>query len=115
MLTRSVRRLFALFLVPAALACSGAQPTADSPTSGEHAIDPSAIDASVKPGTDFFLFANGAWYKKAQIPADRVFTGNDLKLVEEAEQRTRALLEEASKASAPAGSTLQRVGDAYAS
>src|SRR4051812_29026052 len=31
-------------------------------------LDPTNIDSSVKPGDDFFLYANGAWIKKTVIP-----------------------------------------------
>lgn len=34
-------------------------------------IDTSALDKTVKPGDDFFLYANGTWLKSAEIPADR--------------------------------------------
>jgi putative endopeptidase len=73
------------------------------------------MDRTVKPGQDFFLFANGAWYAKAEIPADRSFTGVDLRVEEEAEARTKQLLDAASLAKAEAGSDLQKMGDFYAS
>jgi putative endopeptidase len=76
-------------------------------------IDRSAIDTSVKPGADFFLHANGSWYAKAEIPADRPATGLWLKLTEQIEKRTTQLLEDA--AHAPAGSPQQKLGDFYAS
>ncbi len=45
--------------------------TRSPPTASGHSIDLAAMDRSVKPGDDFFLYANGAWYAKAEIPADR--------------------------------------------
>jgi predicted metalloendopeptidase len=30
------------------------------------------IDKSVRPGDNFFLYANGAWVQRTVIPADRV-------------------------------------------
>ncbi|HEX3086058.1 MAG TPA: hypothetical protein VHP99_16110, partial [Pyrinomonadaceae bacterium] len=33
-------------------------------------IDLAGIDKSIDPGDDFFGYANGAWSKAAQIPAD---------------------------------------------
>jgi putative endopeptidase len=35
----------------------------------------SYIDKSVKPGDDFYNFANGNWQETAQIPADRFSSG----------------------------------------
>ena len=69
----------------------------------------------MKPGTDFYLFANGTWYAKAEIPADRSSTGVFMRLTEEVEKRTKDLLEEAARSGAPAGSTAQKIGDYYAS
>ena len=34
-------------------------------------IDLSGMDKSVRPGDDFFAFANGSWFKSVSIPADR--------------------------------------------
>jgi putative endopeptidase len=38
---------------------------------GKWGVDLSARDLSVRPGDDFFSYANGAWYAKAVIPADQ--------------------------------------------
>ncbi len=106
---------------PASLgACAGVdrpqtQSTPSAPTAAGHSIDLTAMDRSVKPGDDFFLHANGAWYAKAQIAPDRALTGVSVRMTEEVERRTRGLLEEASSSGAQAGSTAQRIGDFYAS
>src|SRR5258708_2037061 len=34
-------------------------------------IDQSNFDTSVKPSDDFFLYANGGWIKRTEIPADQ--------------------------------------------
>ena len=34
-------------------------------------IDPAAMDRTVRPGDDFYAYANGTWMKTAEIPADR--------------------------------------------
>ena len=43
---------------------------------GTWGFDTAAMDKSVKPGDDFFMYANGNWYKTAQIPPDRASTGS---------------------------------------
>jgi predicted metalloendopeptidase len=73
------------------------------------------MDPGARPGADFFLYANGAWYKTAEIPADRSSTGVNLRVFEEVEQRTRGILEAATLAKDAAGSDTQKVGDFYAS
>jgi putative endopeptidase len=80
-----------------------------------HSIDLAAMDPTVKPGTDFFFYANGSWYKKTEIPPERASTGVDLRLHEEAEKRTRGILEEAAQGKAAPGSDAQKFGDYYAS
>ena len=34
-------------------------------------LDLAGMDKSVAPGDDFFRYANGAWLKSTEIPADR--------------------------------------------
>ena len=84
------------------------------PASGAGGVDFAGMDRSVKPGDDFFAYANGAWVKATGIPPDRSSYGLDAKLAEEANLHTRALLEEAAKSTAPAGSDERKVGDYYA-
>src|SRR5437016_873492 len=66
-----------------------------------HSIDLSAMDRSISPGTDFFMFGNGGWYAKATIPDDRTSAGVGLRVSEEVEARTHGLLEEAAQGKAP--------------
>ena len=42
---------------------------------GAFGLDLSARDLSVKPGDDFFEYANGAWDKSFTIPADKASFG----------------------------------------
>jgi putative endopeptidase len=51
---------------------------ADAPKTeyGTWGVDTSAMDKSVRPGDDFFMYASGTWYKTAQIPADRSSIGS---------------------------------------
>lgn len=77
-------------------------------------VDISAIDKSVVPGDDFYSYANGNWIKRTEIPADQSRWGSFNILNLEAQTRTRGLIENAIKASAP-GSEARKVGDFYAS
>ncbi len=89
-------------------------PAPVAPSVPGHSVDLAAMDPAVKPGADFFVYANGGWLAKAEIPADRVSAGVWLRLTQEIEKRTTGLLDEAARAGAPAGSSLQKVGDFYA-
>jgi putative endopeptidase len=37
----------------------------------ERAFDPRSMNLSVKPGDDFYAYANGAWIKSHPVPADK--------------------------------------------
>jgi putative endopeptidase len=67
------------------------------------------VDASIKPGEDFFSFANGAWLKATDIPADKDHWSARNEIDELSHQRVTKLLEEAR--TAPAGSTARKVAD----
>jgi len=60
------------------------------PQFGTWGVDLSAMDRSVKPGDNFFLYVNGNWLKTAQIPPDRSSTGafQDLRIHSEAQMGT---------------------------
>src|SRR5262249_28524507 len=79
---------------------------------GAFGLDLTAQDPKVKPGDDFFHYANGHWLATAQIPADRTRWGAFDELALEAEQRVRGILNELSKTAA-AGGIEQKVGDYY--
>ncbi len=76
-------------------------------------IDIAGIDPTIKPGDDFFRYANGTWFKNTEIPPDRSSYGLDAKLAEEAILRTRNLLEETAKSTASSGSDERKAGDYY--
>ena len=109
-LTLSVS-LLAVGLVAIQAPRAGAQ--AGAARSLVHGIDVAGMDRSVKPGDDFFRYANGTWDRNTPIPPDRSSWGLGAELTEQADRRTRGLLEEAAKSGAPAGSDERRIGDYY--
>jgi putative endopeptidase len=77
-------------------------------------IDPANMDLSVKPGDNFYLYANGTWLKNTPVPPSKTRWGSFDKLAEESSQALKGLLEDA--AANPGNNTLmKRVGDFYAS
>ena len=81
----------------------------------ELGIDTAGMDRSVRPQDDFYSFVNGNWQKITQIPADRSTTGSFITLTDASENAVHAILEEAMRAHAAAGSDMQKLGDLYAS
>lgn len=80
-------------------------------------IDPANMDQNIKPGDDFFDYANGNWIKQNAIPAKETRWGSFNILHQENTNKLLNLLNEVSQESAtqPKGSLKQRVGDLYAS
>ena len=77
-------------------------------------IDPANMDLSVKPGDNFYLYANGGWLKKNPIPASKTRWGSFDVLRDESTQRLRTLLEDAAKNSKK-DRLSQMIGDFYRS
>ena len=69
----------------------------DAPQFGKWGIDLGAMDASVKPGANFYQYADGNWLKTAVIAPDRSQTGafQDLQIL--SEQRMRAIIDDLEK------------------
>ncbi|HEU5040602.1 MAG TPA: M13 family metallopeptidase, partial [Gemmatimonadales bacterium] len=77
-------------------------------------LDTAGMDRSVRPGDDFFEFANGRWVARTEIPADRSSYGAGAILAELTDRRVADLIQAAAGGEAPAGSDARRVGDYYA-
>src|SRR5262244_4446431 len=80
-------------------------------------LDASNRDSSVKPGDDFFLFANGSWIKKTEIPPEYSRWGAFNELIERNNDSLHTIAEKASQT--PVDPKLapetRKVGDYYAS
>lgn len=71
------------------------------------------IDTTVKPGDDFFKYANGTWLKKNPIPPAYASWGIGNVVEEELRNRMKKINEDALKANAAKGSDTQKIGDFY--
>jgi putative endopeptidase len=93
-----------------------AQAKPAKPTLGTWGFDTTAMDRSVKPGDDFFLYANGNWVKQTKIPADRASVTMFSVGKDQINSKAKVLIDEAAaNRQAPKGSILQKIGDWYAS
>lgn len=109
-LTKVVVSSGVLIALASALVAVRAQESAKKET---HGIAVENMDRSVKPGDDFFLYANGGWVKRTEIPPDRSRYGVFSMLDQESNKRTAALIEEVSKSNAAAGSGTRKIADLY--
>jgi putative endopeptidase len=79
---------------------------------GAFGIDLAGRDPSVKPGDDFYAYANGHWQEVTQIPADRTSWGSFAMLREQSTQQLREILD-GLPGGAPTGSNQQKLYDYY--
>ncbi|MBL0359076.1 MAG: M13 family metallopeptidase [Chitinophagaceae bacterium] len=75
----------------------------------------SNIDSSVKPGDDFFMYANGGWIKKTPIPSSESGWGIGNLVQEEIYSRLKKINDDAVAARAAEGTISQKIGDFWQS
>jgi len=78
-------------------------------------VDVSSIDHNVKPGDNFFLYANGAWIARTELPADRPGLSAFSLMSDRADKQVAGIIDNAVKSSAAPGTNLRRIADLYAS
>lgn len=71
------------------------------------------MDPSLKPGDDFYGYANGNWIKRTEIPPDRAVITVFSRLDDLSNKRTADLIEEIAKSNPAAGSGSRKVADLY--
>jgi putative endopeptidase len=79
-------------------------------------LDISSQDSSVKPQSNFYLFANGSWLKKTEIPPSQSSWGAFSTLLDSSLTRLHRILDSLSTVSnATKGSIAQQTGDLFVS
>ena len=79
-------------------------------------LDISSQDSSVKPQSNFYLFANGTWLKTTEIPPSQSSWGAFSTLLDSSLYRLNRILDSlAGITNAPKGSLAQQTGDLYVS
>lgn len=81
---------------------------------GKWGFDVEGMDTAIKPGDDFYQYANGSWLKTNQIPPDRSSWGAFTKLAVDTEDQMHVIVDTV-PADAPQGSAEQKVHDFYQS
>lgn len=83
-----------IVLLAAALGSTLATPAPAAPRIAPWGLHLEYIDRSVKPGDDFYAYANGLWLKTAVIPADRPSAGGGLEIALLNDERLRTIVAE---------------------
>ncbi len=112
-----LRSTLALSTLTTALFTSCTAP-ADKTTeaTGVKGIDTTYLDKTVKPGDDFYMYANNGWLQKTSIPPAESAWGSFAILKDEVYLKLRGILDSsAANKNATKGSSEQLIGDFYAS
>ncbi len=80
-------------------------------------INPGDMDTSVKPQDDFFMYADGGWIKRTEIPPEYSRWGSFNELIEKNNDALHEIAEKAAKSHADPKTApeTQKVGDYYGS
>jgi putative endopeptidase len=108
-MTNLTRRILPLLLCALAISVSISAQTQDT------GISIPNMDPSVRPGDDFYLYANGSYIKRTELPPDRSSMGVFSVLSDRSSKQVASIIEDATKSSAPAGSDEQKIAYLYRS
>ena len=110
----STARLAVTLLVGGSLSVAAwsAEPPSAKPVYGPWGVDYSSMDRSVKPGDDFFAYAEGTWLSTTTIAPDKASAGYNSDLPDLAERDVRAIVEDAQRH--PTTPMVKQIGDFYA-
>ncbi len=104
-----------LFLVLNAITLLFACKTKDRPSSGQNFIDISAIDSSIKPGDNFYMYVNGNWLRNVSIPSTENAVSTLKAMDDNVEIKMHNIIDSVAKGGFAKGSIEQIVGDFFAS
>src|SRR5208337_5140917 len=85
----------------------------EAPKQATHGISVANMDRSAVPGDNFYLYCNGDWIKRTELPPDRARISVFSSLADLSDKRTAALIEETAKSNAPAGSSARKIANLY--
>ena len=116
-----MRKLFPVLAAGLALCAPTTRAAEETAPPMPPPLDPTNLDRNVKPGDDFYHFANGTWLKNNPIPPDQTRWGSFNTLDERNKAALHIILDDCAAAAAKGGeaalkgSNIQKVGDFYAS
>jgi putative endopeptidase len=84
-------------------------------TPGVHGVNPANMDKTVKPGDNFYRYANGAYLARTEIPADRTRISGFSSLADVVNKRVAALIEDVAKSKPAPGTEKRKIADLYSS
>src|SRR5580698_6230152 len=89
--------------------------TQTAPSSPDTGISLPNMDPAVRPGDNFYLYANGGFITHTKLPPDRASIGVFNTLVDLSFKQVASIIDAAAKANAPSGSDERKIADLYKS
>ena len=107
--------LFSLLILASCNNAGTTTTTGSSDTTAKRTVffEKTGMDTTVKPGDNFYSYANGAWVKTAVIPDDQSGWGGFYTLEEDNLKKLNGILQEAARSNGAKGSIEQKTGDYY--
>jgi putative endopeptidase len=99
------------YIIALAVSCSVLCACNSGEKSAKQDLLAANLDSSIKPGEDFFLYANGGWIKRTPIPESESGWGIGNMVEEEIYDRKRKINEDAAAAKNAPGTVAQKIGD----
>jgi predicted metalloendopeptidase len=107
MLTRCGTMVASCALFGAAL------PVCATPAGANPGVQARDMDTSVRPGDDFYTYANGTWLKNSDIPADRSSVGSFLIASNTTESQLKTVMTDLLARPTAPGSDARKIADYY--
>lgn len=98
-----------------AFAASAFAQTAPPADNNAHGVVIANIDHNVKPGDNFFMYANGAWVNRTELPPDRTSIGAFSIVADKTDKQVAAIIQSAADAHGAPGSDEKLIADLYSS
>ena len=83
------------------------------PAFAQTGVNTAAMNRAVKPGDDFYTYANGTYIAKTTIPADRSSVSVFSVLADRSTLQVTAIVTDPALSAAPAGSDTRKIADLY--
>lgn len=112
---KRIRIAWIVLFVVLSVGCTTDIDTSPQEIEGVQAINPDFMDLSVKPGDDFYQYANGTWLASHPVPESFGRYGAFTELWLTNNEQVQAIVSDPSLLDAPRGSVQRKIADFYAS
>ena len=114
MRTLFARSLRLVAIAPVLVVSTAFSGASTAPELGTWGVDLTTRDTTVKPGDDFYRYANGKWLDSFEIPADLPAYGSFTSLTLRGEEQIKGIIQEQPRATGQIETSGQKIAELYA-